>query len=45
MRQIFDVVLSFFNLTEFSELEQEYAYIPLAKGSIQAGSTLPERKQ
>lgn len=37
---MFYVVFELFNLSEFSEPKQEYAYIFLAKGS-----TLAERKQ
>lgn len=45
MRHIFMSSLNFFNLSEFSELEQEYTCIRLAKGSFQAGDILPEKKQ
>lgn len=45
MRQMFYESLNFLNFNKFLKLEQEYSCIPLAKGSIQVESTLPERKQ
>lgn len=45
IRQMFYESLNFLNFNKFLKLEQEYSCIPLAKGSIQAESTLPERKQ